>query len=551
MTRSILLPSCGLATIGLLAAFGAVGPAGCSVNEDGTCVDDSTCPFAEAGADVVIPGGDSGAGASRDGSAASDGTTPNDVTAPGDDAAADGGIDAADTGPVCDPTQTPAQNACVISDALAIFVSPTGSDATGAGTMEAPVATIARGVALASASSTIHRVLVCAATYAEAVVLGAPTNDVGLGLFGGVTCPGTDGGVAWAYTGSLPVVAPAVEGYALTVTGLTNGLHIEDIAFDALDASTEGASSVAALFAGSANVTLTRVSLSAGDAAAMADSLAGTTPTTALPVPSNGSGGDDGGAAVVCNCDNSGAATSGGSGGTDGGPTSGAGGNGSPDLGAGRGGQPGACFAVVDGGPSGTGEQGGSAPLVAPAAGAGTVGALGAAGWTPSPGAAGSAGAPGQGGGGGNSQAVSGVGGGGACGGCGGSAAMPGQGGGASIAALAYQSTVAFASCVLTTGDGESGGAGATGQSGAAGGLGGNNSGGGCPGGAGGAGGTGAASGGGAGGVSVGVVWNGTKPTLDTATQSAFVHGAPGAGGVGGASPSNDGVAGVAQVTYP
>src|ERR1700733_9719444 len=38
----------------------------------------------------------------------------------------DGGPDATDSAPPCDTTQTPAESSCVISDTLAIFVSPTG-----------------------------------------------------------------------------------------------------------------------------------------------------------------------------------------------------------------------------------------------------------------------------------------------------------------------------------------------------------------------------------------------------------------------------------------
>jgi hypothetical protein len=49
----------------------------------------------------------------------------------------------------------------------------------------------------------------------------------------------------------------------------------------------------------------------------------------------------------------------------------------------------------------------------------------------------------------------------------------------------------------------------------------------------------------------VGVVWSGTKPTLDSATQGAFTPGTAGMGGTGGAAPVNTGISGVAQLTYP
>jgi hypothetical protein len=56
--------------------------------------------------------------------------------------------------------------------------------------MSAPFATVSRGI-LAAASG-LRRVYVCAATYAEDVVIDASAN--GVSVYGGLSCPGEDAG---------------------------------------------------------------------------------------------------------------------------------------------------------------------------------------------------------------------------------------------------------------------------------------------------------------------------------------------------------------------
>jgi hypothetical protein len=416
----------------------------------------------------------------------------------------------------------------VISDDLAIFVAPTGSD-TNVGTMEAPVKTLAHGVTLATTASA-HRVIACAATYAEAVTLSA-TQDVGLQIFGGVTCAG---GV-WTYTGAKAVAAPSAHGYALSVSGLTHALDIEDFEFDAQSGTAAGESSIGGFVSGMpATLSLHRVTFTAGSAGAAG--TPGATPTAALPVPTNGMPGaaPNDGAQVSCLCPNSGVTSVGGAGGTA------AGSPGLPPLGEGDAGDPNdPCNK------GGNGGNGANASAVSPASGATTYGVLSGAGWAPSGGAAGAAGGPGQGGGGGAGEG--GNGGGGACGGCGGSPATPGHGGGSSIALLVFDSVVTFDSCSLTTGAASAGGRGAAGQIGVGGGGSGAGTGAACNGGGGGTGAAGAASGGGAGGVSTGVVWTGTTaPQLDSSTQAHTTLGAPGSGGTGGVPGTNDGKTGTA-----
>jgi hypothetical protein len=71
----------------------------------------------------------------------------------------------------------------------------------------------------------------------------------------------------------------------------------------------------------------------------------------------------------------------------------------------------------------------------------------------------------------------------------------------------------------------------------------------GCAGGSGGTGGTGGTGAGGVGGISVGVLYKGNTPTVDSATMGAITLGTAGAKGVGGKPGTNDGIAGVAMAT--
>ncbi len=238
--------------------------------ENSTCEDDKTCPWdvpPEAGEDGG--GGDAAVGTDAQGGGdatiGEDGGGGTDATGGGtdaEDAAGDAGVD---TGPTCDPTKTPAESACVISDGLATFVAPTGSD-TAAGTMAAPVATLAKAVTLAKALSA-PRVIACssAGSFTTALSLSGAANDVGVQIYGGVSCTGA----SWTYSGQKTVVAPTPTGPAFSLSGLSKKVSIADFEFDAQpgNAATPGDSSVGALFA-NATVSLTRVKVVAQDGVA-------------------------------------------------------------------------------------------------------------------------------------------------------------------------------------------------------------------------------------------------------------------------------------------
>lgn len=505
-----------IAVVGTLVTFA------CSVHETGGCEDDQNCPFADSGMNGV------------------DSSSPPDSGA--NEAAADAG---ADVSARCDPSQTPAENACVIDDTLAIFVAPTGNDAN-AGTKEHPVATLARGLALAAATSN-HRVIACADTYDEAVSISGGSADggiaeaAGVSLFGGVVCPGADAGTPWSYSGAKVIVAPSAHGYALSVTGFgAAAVDIEDVEFDAQGGTAPGESSIAGFIDSSSNVILRSVKLVAGAGSNGADgTLTPVTYPAAMSLQGGAGAGNSGGAGCSFTCP-AGGVTSGGTGGAGGG----AGGDGTPgspllDGGAGQ-------TALQCAGGNGTMLAGANASPSGDGAGAMNVGSVAGTTWQPAAGLSGTAGTPGQGGGGGGGSAT-GAGGGGGCGGCGGAGAGGGQGGGASVALFVLSSakTIVLDSCTLIAVSGGAGGAGVAGQAGQTlGGAHGGSSpgGGGCQGGNGGAGGA----GGGAGGVSAGILYQGDVPNL---MNTAPMFASPGADGGAGGGAGNSGLAGMSAAT--
>src|SRR5580692_2700167 len=188
----------GLST-GLLSVL-AVAAYGCGQTSSGSCTDNGTCAAMDAGADQTTPSLESGAEA---------------------EAAVDAGADAADAGDgfdgyACDPTKTPAQDPCVISDTDGVFVSP-GGRLGATGKMGDPFLRV--GDAIAAATGQSDRVLVCAGNYDESLILGStPGQDAGsagvqdaeseaaeeeASFTGGVTVfGGLDCANGWKYTGA-------------------------------------------------------------------------------------------------------------------------------------------------------------------------------------------------------------------------------------------------------------------------------------------------------------------------------------------------------------
>ncbi len=435
--------------------------------------------------------------------------------------------------PRCDTAKDPKDSAPCVTDKFGLFVDaskPSG----GTGTKASPFNTIG-GALAAAATATQKRIYVCEGTYAEAVAVTSAIS-----LYGGWKC------ADWSYTGTKAKVAPSAVGYALSVASVAGALTIEDLEFDALPGTAAARSSVAAFVNATPSLTLSRVALSAGAGASAGDGTPGVTGTP-TPADLNGIAGGAAGsnANKVCTCSSGGSST-GGQGGTGAVDPAGTGNDGLvaqvtpvPAGFIGKG-QSAARCAVSDG----VGISGSAAPVAGNAPPGASVGTLDASGWQGTGGAPGVAGIPGQGGGGGGGAAAS-QGGGGACGGCGGTGGSGGTAGGSSIALLAVSSPVKLVGCALTTKDAAKGGSGKLGGTGQAGGTKGVQSGGACSGGNGGTGGGGGSGAGGAGGVSIGVLYQGTTPTLDAATTGAITTGALGGAGTGGTAGTNDGKAGV------
>ena len=447
-----------------------------------------------------------------------------------------------------------------MSDAEAVFVAPSGSDAA-AGTKAEPLRTLREALEVATSSEKV--IIVCNATYEEALQI-----ESGARIYGGYACP--EEASPWSYQmGTHAQVQPAERGPALEIRQVASEVIIEDMSMRALDGVEAGESSIAAIIENASEVTLRRVTLEAGNGAAGEDGKAGEDGADGAEVGDAQSGtnatctdaapGQFGGLwptdAVLCG-------SSGGVGGAaNRGDLSGTGGPGAPGaplLNDNENGGDGATGSGdgVDGKAGAAGVPGMSGKVAA------DTSAFTAEGFTPSaPGGDGTDGGPGQGGGGGGASNATGMcigasGGAGGMGGCGGGFGQGGGGGGASVALLSWDSAVTLDGCTLTArnggagGKGGDGGAGGSGKAGAPGGkglsadapIGKGGSGG--PGGNGGMGGPGA---GGNGGPSYPLVYHGTVPIQKNRVR--LEHGVGGAGGPGGKSGTLTAPSGSSAIT--
>lgn len=475
---------------------------------------------ANVGGSVAGKGGSAASGSTSGGKSGSGGSS-------GTSSGGDGG--AGGTGGSCDTTKSPTEEACLVTDDYAVFVSPDGDDDANDGSQGAPLASLTKAVEVAAGAKLV---LVCDATYDEHAVV-----TVGARVYGGFKC--TD----WTAEDGKPLFKPTTTGPALKIDSVDDEVLLQGVSFEVGDAVNAGETALAAIVNQSPKVTFRSVSLKAGKGKTGAN---GALTMFTYPAADALNGNPEnpatmGGAEKICSCQTALMSVGG-----LGGPPSSAGTAGSkglPDHGAGVAGTPVSC------GSGGTGQDGNDAPAPSPASGAKTLGDATPTGWNATGGVDGATGSPGQGGGGGASRNNLGHGGGGGCGGCGGNGGTAGKGGGGSIALLAVGSQVALDASSLVTADAGNGGSGASGQSGQPQvGVGGGtvsalNS---CPGGVGGKGGDGAAGGGGAGGISAGIVWKGAmQPTVSADTT--ITTGKAGVKGNGGVPATNDGIAGVSQ----
>ncbi|HEY6725324.1 MAG TPA: hypothetical protein VI197_14915, partial [Polyangiaceae bacterium] len=430
--------------------------------------------------------------------------------------------------PMCDGELLPGDDACVVAEEYGVFVSPGGDDATGDGTRESPFGTLQKAADAASESG--KRVYACATEGEYGAGLTLAEGHDGLELFGAFDCSD------WSYQSELRANVAPEAGVALSVSEIETSLELDGFTFESADATTPGESSIAATIRASSGVVLRSVTLRAGTGA---DGAPGVTMSFTYPEKSALDGvdgtGDSGGVAPIVSCP-SGDTTRGGPGG---GVAPNDGSLGTPNH-EGPGGEGGIVGADCT---TGIGKTGTDGPTGTEGPGATVVGALDNGNWTPAGGSDGGHGLPGQGGGGG-AGATNGGGGSGGAGGCGGAGGKAGGGGGASIALLLVDAAVTLVDSQVVASDAGDGGDGSGGQEGQQefGDFGAGDPAG-CPGGRGGLGGNGGAGGGGAGGISVGILIEGSAPTL---TNTEVVVGAEGFAG-DGPGASNDGVLGIAQ----
>jgi hypothetical protein len=435
----------------------------------------------------------------------------------------------------CDMTKDPKDQTGCLDNRVGVFVDAANGKDSNAGTKEAPFQTI--GKALTSTGS-LTRVYVCEGIYPEDVSITPPVD--GISVYGGFKC------IAWTYTGNQPQIGKSQM--ALKVAATTKAFTLQDLLFHSADGAGASPSSMGGLVANATGaVTINRCNFVSGVGLVGADAAVGANYSGAIvqsdpKIQGHDASGNAGGQLQTCaNLCTDTIASTGGQGGAGGGAPSG-GSGGAPSLGGGAGGIAGQPCAGTGTGGDGTNQPTVGIDAVSPT----VVGTLSDTGWATGSAAGGKNGAPGQGGGGG-AGASSGGGGGGGCGGCGGGGGNGGSGGGASIAFASLSSTVAITNSQFHASDAGNGGKGGAGQVGQMGGFAGNKAGNGCLGGNGGNGSAGGTGAGGIGGLSVAILYKGTQPTTDGATNGNMAVGKAGTKGVGGKAGTNDGLDGTAQ----
>jgi hypothetical protein len=529
-----------------------------------------------------IDGSDSG-GMSADG----DSTTGSidDTGTPDDGTSSDGGEESSTGEPVdmCDGIAVPDINGLDENDdgldglaGCSVFVNAAGgSDLNEGLTTDEPVATIARGIEIASTFNPPRPVLVAAGTYGETVNL-----DSGVSLYGGYEPTTWERDVFANETVIQGQEARTVIGNNLAEAVEVDGFTIEGASF------TDGGQSTYAVWIRDTPEGLLKIDYctivagTAGFGADGADGAAGEDGGGGDNGLSNGNGGAGG---------TSGCGATGGNGGDGSGCPSTEGGDGAaggdPTT-IGTGGAPGASQCGSDCDDEGTNASSGNAGSVGVNGDGGltsgdTDGEFGGDGlWTPPQGDLATRGNHGAGGGGGGAggfdvdsgifctfdsgNGIGGGGGGGGAGGCGGLAGEVGQPGGSSFAIVAVNSSIEVTNCDLALGAGGIGGSGGNGGDGGiagqpGGGASGTDSGGepgnGNSGAAGGGGGGGGGGAGGCGGSAIGIASVGSAAVaINNVSYAGGTAGNGGDGGLGGiradgiglsAPPGADGCNGV------
>jgi hypothetical protein len=250
----------------------------------------------------------------------------------------------------------------------------------------------------------VERIVLCTGSYGERLVID--DVDQPIEVYGGFDCSKPQ----WVASSSGGTTVEPSSGVPLRIKSMVEDVWIENVAFEAADATDAGESSLAAILESNVEVTLKDVTLTAGkgkDAEGGEETEGFDFPMTSACVEDDeclegrDAVGTLRGAARTYGCPGGAPLTGGGRGG-DGAAIPDDGNDGSPDRGLDAGGD---AAAGVD--PCGPGQVGGAGSDGSNASGADTTGTAASSTWNPSPGSDGQHGQVGQGGGGGGATSGS------------------------------------------------------------------------------------------------------------------------------------------------
>lgn len=428
----------------------------------------------------------------------------------------------------CVSAGDPTENACLVNESFAVFVSASRGSATGDGSRAKPFASVQAGI---NAAKGAHKaVIACAEAYNESLTLAD-----GVSLWGGFSCTGG----SWATTSARALVNASNTRFGVVAVSIVTSTRVDSFQFVTPDATSD-ASSIGMTAINASGLWLTNCRVHAGSAMNGVDAIAGSSLVQTGGINGNASGNGGTSACTYPNGSPVPSSLNGGNGGEGG-----AAGTRTRDCGEGPPPKPCAPGKICpppsncvwdieppgDGSPGG-GSLGGAGGVYGGAgAGAGGAGANGtdgasggaigtfsqSAGYIASNGGgSATAGLPGSGGGGaaGNPATTTRAGStgmGGGAGGCPGLQATTATAGGASIAVLAFNSALRIDRSQIESSRGGNGGKGAFGGAGTPGGTGAA---------VGGAGGRGGNGGSGGGGPSIGLAFTGAAPVLASTTTS-------------------------------
>jgi hypothetical protein len=505
-------------------------------NSAGDCNATATCSVAGSSNAGKSGGGSGGHAGSADGGTSATGGSENTSGTNGVGGEA-GGPGSGCMGDVSDDPL------CWATNDFGVFVSSdAGDDTNGNGTKEAPFKSISKGIQ-ASAGKNVYVCLGNADFYEEKLTITDAAGD-GVHIYGGFECAG------WTHSNTRYAGVSSPEPTALRISGLKEGVTIENVRFVAANGTEADPSSYGAFITDSKNIVLRRVEITAGagmkgkdgepGAKGQNGSVAGAPPVGSDGCAATASAGEW---TVESSCGSQGGAgakgvknTANGGPGTAGSPTEHV--HPLSDINNGGPGEDG----IVSSFDGKVGTQGDAGTVGVAAA---DKGSFSTTGYQAADGKEGTDGYPGQGGGGGGASKGTAIcfgasGGAGGMGGCGGAAGLGGLGGGASVGLFSWNSEVTLEGSKVTSGPGGAGGAGGKGGGGGAGANGGSggaedgisvNAGG--TGGKGGTGGIGGSGSGGTGGPSYAIAYSGMKPTY-TEPDTTLTPGTGGDPGIGG-----------------